>query len=100
MIAAELQRAGRSVLMLEMGAYRNEADFKQLELPGLFELYLGGGMLSSEDGSIALFAGSTRISAWTGRHRFATLALNPLGYDSPLELVEQPLLPIVDQELP
>ena len=44
-----------------------------------------------------LFAGSTRISAWTGRHRFATLALNPLGYDSPLELVEQPLLPIVEE---
>jgi choline dehydrogenase-like flavoprotein len=58
-IAAELQRAGRSVLVLEMGAYRNEADFKQLELAGLFELYLGGGLLSSEDGSIALFAGST-----------------------------------------
>jgi choline dehydrogenase-like flavoprotein len=42
-----------------MGGYRNEADFKQLELPGLFELYLGGGLLSSEDGSIAVFAGST-----------------------------------------
>jgi choline dehydrogenase-like flavoprotein len=47
------------VLVLEMGGYRNEADFKQLELPGLFELYLGGGLISSEDGSIALFAGST-----------------------------------------
>ena len=58
-IAAELQRAGKSVLVLEMGGYRNEADFKQLELTGLFELYLGGGLLSSEDGSIALFAGST-----------------------------------------
>ncbi len=58
-VAAELQRAGRSVLMLEMGAYRNESDFKQLELPGMFELYLGGGMVSSEDGSIAVFAGST-----------------------------------------
>jgi choline dehydrogenase-like flavoprotein len=58
-IAAELQQAGRSVLVLEMGGYRNESDFKQLELPGLFELYLGGGLASSEDGSIALFAGST-----------------------------------------
>ena len=42
-----------------MGGYRNEADFKQLELAGLFELYLGGGLLGSEDGSIAVFAGST-----------------------------------------
>jgi choline dehydrogenase-like flavoprotein len=58
-IAAELQKAGKSVVVLEMGGYRNEADFKQLELPGLFELYLGAGLLSSEDGSIAVFAGST-----------------------------------------
>ena len=58
-IAAELQQAGRSVLVLEMGGYRNEADFNQLELPGLLELYLGGGLITSEDGSIALFAGST-----------------------------------------
>ncbi len=58
-IAAELQQAGKSVVVLEMGGYRNEADFKQLELPGSFELYLGGGLLSSEDGSIAIFAGST-----------------------------------------
>ncbi len=58
-IAAELAQAGRSVLVLELGGYRNEADFKQLEVPGMFELYLGGGMLSSEDGSIAILAGST-----------------------------------------
>lgn len=58
-IAAELQRAGNSVLILEMGAYRNEADFKQLELPGLLELYLGGALIGSEDGSISIFAGST-----------------------------------------
>src|SRR5205807_3946874 len=58
-IAAELQRAGRSVVVLEMGQYRNESDFKQLELPGMLELYLGGGLAASEDGSIAIFAGST-----------------------------------------
>ena len=58
-IAASLAQAGRSVLVLELGGYRNEADFKQLEVPGMFELYLGGGMVSSEDGSIAILAGST-----------------------------------------
>ncbi len=58
-IAAELQRAGSTVVVLEMGQYRNESDFKQLELPGMFELYLGGGLASSEDGSIAILAGST-----------------------------------------
>ena len=58
-IAAELQRAGRQVLVLEQGQYRNESDFKQLELPGMLELYLGGGLAASEDGSIAIFAGAT-----------------------------------------
>jgi choline dehydrogenase-like flavoprotein len=58
-IAAELARAGRSVLVLEMGGYRNESDFSQLELPGMFELYLGGGLAASEGGEIALLAGST-----------------------------------------
>jgi choline dehydrogenase-like flavoprotein len=58
-IAAELQKSGRSVLVLEMGRYRNESDFKQLELPGMLELYLGGGLAASEDGSIAILAGST-----------------------------------------
>jgi choline dehydrogenase-like flavoprotein len=58
-LAAELASGGRSVVVLEMGGYRNEADFKQLELPGMFELYLGGGLAASEDGSIAVLAGST-----------------------------------------
>jgi choline dehydrogenase-like flavoprotein len=58
-IAAELQKAGSSVVVLEMGGYRNESDFKQLELPGMLELYLGGGLTGSEDGSISIFAGST-----------------------------------------
>ena len=58
-IAAELQRAGHSVVVLEMGQYRNESDFKQLELAGMLELYLGGGLAASEDGSIGILAGST-----------------------------------------
>jgi choline dehydrogenase-like flavoprotein len=57
-IAAELQRTGRSVLVLEQGPYQNESDFKQLELPGSLELYLGGGLIRSEDGSITVYAGS------------------------------------------
>ena len=58
-IAAELQRAGRQTLVLEQGQYRNESDFNQLELPGMLELYLGGGLAASEDGSIGILAGST-----------------------------------------
>jgi choline dehydrogenase-like flavoprotein len=58
-IAARLAQEGRSVLVLEMGGYRNEQDFKQLELVGMQELYYGGGLATSEDGSIAVLAGST-----------------------------------------
>ena len=47
------------MVVLEMGGYRNESDFHQLELPGMLELYLGGGLVSSEDGSISILAGST-----------------------------------------
>lgn len=57
-IAAELQRAGLTVLVLEQGPYRNEADFTQLELVGMLDLYLGGGITRSERGSIGLLAGS------------------------------------------
>ena len=58
-IAARCAEADRSVLVLEAGRYRNEADFKQLELPGYQELYYGGGLVGSEDGSISILAGQT-----------------------------------------
>jgi choline dehydrogenase-like flavoprotein len=58
-IAAECARAGRSVLVLEMGQYRNEQDFNQLEVQGYQELYYGGGLATSEDGSISVLAGQT-----------------------------------------
>src|SRR2546423_1440150 len=57
-IAAELQKGGKSVVVLEQGGYRNEQDFRQLEI-GSLELYLGGSLLASEDGSISLLAGAT-----------------------------------------
>ena len=58
-VAAACAAAGRRVLVLEAGGYRNEADFKQLELPGYLELYYGGGLAASESGSIAVLAGAT-----------------------------------------
>ncbi len=57
-IAARLAQAGRSVLVLERGPYRNEADFRQLE-SAAGEMYLGGGMVWSEHGELGLLAGST-----------------------------------------
>ena len=58
-IAAQLAAAGQSVLVLELGGYRNEQDFNQLEIQAMQELYYGGGLATSEDGSIAILAGST-----------------------------------------
>jgi choline dehydrogenase-like flavoprotein len=58
-IAAECAKAGKDVIVLEMGGYRNEADFTNLEIPGYFELYYGGGLATSESGSIAILAGQT-----------------------------------------
>ena len=58
-IAARCAEAGKDVLVLEMGGYRNESDFQQLEIPGYQELYYGGGLAASEDGSISILAGST-----------------------------------------
>jgi choline dehydrogenase-like flavoprotein len=58
-VAAELQQAGHRVVVLERGSYRNEADFRQLELVGGRELYLNGGVFYSEGGTVGLLAGST-----------------------------------------
>jgi choline dehydrogenase-like flavoprotein len=58
-IAARCAQAGQDVLVLELGQYNNEQDFKQLELPGYLELYYGGGLAASESGSIGILAGST-----------------------------------------
>lgn len=57
-IAGRLAQAGRRVVVLEMGGYHNEADFNQLELWAYENLYRGGGITATEDGSVALMAGS------------------------------------------
>ncbi len=57
-IAAELAQAGREVVVLEAGGYFNEADFNQLELWAMQNLYRGGGPTLTEDGSMTLLAGA------------------------------------------
>ncbi len=47
------------MLVLEAGGYRSESDFSNHEVPGYFELYLGGGLAGSESGSISILAGAT-----------------------------------------
>ena len=57
-IAGRLAQAGKRVVVLEMGGYHNEADFNQLELWAYENLYRGGGITATEDGSVALMAGA------------------------------------------
>ncbi|MGI8512480.1 MAG: FAD-dependent oxidoreductase [Solirubrobacteraceae bacterium] len=57
-IAGKLAGAGKQVAVLEMGGYHNEADFNQLELWAYENLYRGGGVTATDDGGIALMAGS------------------------------------------
>ncbi len=58
-IAARCAEAGKSVLVLEMGSYKNESDFRQLEAEGAGQMFLGGGLGWSEGGELGLLAGST-----------------------------------------
>ncbi|HET9213100.1 MAG TPA: GMC family oxidoreductase [Thermoanaerobaculia bacterium] len=56
-VAAELARAGRKVLVIEAGAGLQAPDFDQLELRGLQSLYLDGGLTASRDLGMAILAG-------------------------------------------
>jgi choline dehydrogenase-like flavoprotein len=57
--AGVLAEAGLDVVVLEKGDYHNESDFTQIEGEGFRDLYLYGGTLTTSDGGIRLFAGST-----------------------------------------
>ena len=57
-VAAELARAGRKVLVIEAGPYVDEAAMPRDELDAYGRLYLNYGLLSTWDGAITLLAGS------------------------------------------
>ncbi|GAB3303254.1 GMC family oxidoreductase N-terminal domain-containing protein [Hymenobacter tenuis] len=57
-VAGELAAAGQAVLVLEKGPYFHGPDFCQREVEMLGALYDGRGALSTQDGGIALLAGS------------------------------------------
>ena len=58
-IAARLQQAGLSVVVLEQGGYTSESDLLQLELHDGGRTYLNGGLFWSESGSVGILAGGT-----------------------------------------
>lgn len=57
-IAAELARAGRGVLVIEAGPYVDESTMPRDELDAYGRLYLNYGLLSTWDGAVTMLAGS------------------------------------------
>lgn len=57
-VAGELARAGKRVIVLEKGAYLNEADFTQREGEMLERLYDAGGLLSTSNLGLIILQGS------------------------------------------
>jgi long-chain-alcohol oxidase len=58
-VAAELAAAGKDVIVLEKGGYRNEADFTHLEGDALETMYDAGGLLATSDLSLVVLQGAT-----------------------------------------
>jgi choline dehydrogenase-like flavoprotein len=58
-VAAELAAAGKDVVVLEKGGYRNEADFTHQEGEALEHMYDAGGLLASSDLGFVVLQGAT-----------------------------------------
>jgi choline dehydrogenase-like flavoprotein len=58
-VAGELARAGKSVIVVEKGGYNYEGNFTLQESQAMSQLYLNGGMLATRDLGIMVMAGST-----------------------------------------
>ncbi len=57
-VASQLAKAGKSVLVVEKGAYHHEDEFIVDESKGFENLYEYGGFAPSYEGSITMLAGS------------------------------------------
>ena len=58
-VAAELAAAGKDVIVLEKGGYRNEADFTHQEGDALDTMYDVGGLLATSDLGLVVLQGAT-----------------------------------------
>jgi choline dehydrogenase-like flavoprotein len=58
-IAAQMAAAGQEVIVVEKGTYSPSHEFTQQEAPMMNKHFEAGGLLTSQDGSITVLAGST-----------------------------------------
>ena len=58
-VAGELAAAGKDVIVLEKGSYRNEADFTHEEGDALETMYDAGGLLATRDLGVVILQGAT-----------------------------------------
>ncbi|KAI1317898.1 hypothetical protein EDD11_007560 [Mortierella claussenii] len=58
-MAAELSRAGKRVLVIEKGHHYAQSELTLVQADGLAKLYENGGLLSTEDGAMTVLAGGT-----------------------------------------
>ncbi len=58
-VAGELAAAGKDVIVLEKGGYRNEADFTHHEADALETMYDAGGLLATRDLGVVVLQGAT-----------------------------------------
>jgi choline dehydrogenase-like flavoprotein len=58
-VAAQMAAAGQEVIVVEKGGYSPSHAFTQQEVPMLNQHFEAGGLLTSQDGSITVLAGST-----------------------------------------
>ena len=56
-VAQELARAGRSVIVIEAGPYVRESEMTQHEMDGFDRLYLDHGLLATDDAGVVVLAG-------------------------------------------
>ena len=57
-VAQELARSGRSVVVVEAGPHVREAEMPLSEIDGFDRMYLDHGLLASDDAGVVLFSGS------------------------------------------
>ncbi|CAG8597834.1 13511_t:CDS:2 [Ambispora gerdemannii] len=82
--AAELSKMGNSVLVIEKGKYYHQRDLTLEQADATEKLYENAGMVSSEDGSLYILAGSTfgggTTVSWSASLRVKEWAREGLGY--------------------